>query len=80
MSKPRRSARAYDQSHKIDITQHVDPTRTFTTVLITDKDIAGVGVSKRNSEDPVNFEVGYRLAYARALRDLADNIERQVQT
>lgn len=75
-----RTSRAYDLTHELFVTQHVDASRTFTTVMVTDKDFSGIGVAKRNHEDPVRFEVGYELAYARALRDLADNLEKAVHT
>lgn len=52
-----------------------DPTETYTVVVISGERYAGVGVAKRNASDPVDPQIGYDIACARALRELADVTE-----
>lgn len=58
-----------------DILTVVDRQKKFTVVSVRSVDFAGVGVSKRNLEDPYDPQTGYDLALARALRDAADHLE-----
>lgn len=60
----------------IDAVINVDPTRTFTTVMLTGDRHAAVGTAKRHPDDPYSAQVGMDIAMARALRDLADKVER----
>jgi len=76
MSTKRRSDISTILVDGMEIIAHVDPTRTFTTVAIGwDDNYGGTGTAKRNPEDDYDADVGLKLALARALRDLADNIE-----
>lgn len=56
---------------------------TTTEVFIIDPEDAtkalGRGVARRRKGDPRDVQVGHELALARALRDMADDIEKAVQ-
>lgn len=58
---------------------HVDPTQTWTTVTVRGDRFVGVGNAKRNPRDPADPQIGLDHAAARALRDLADQIERNIE-
>lgn len=75
-------------SHKVDdipallistAMVHVSTDREFTTVVLEGQyegeTVGGMGAAKRNRADKYNETVGRQLAFSRALRDLADNIE-----
>lgn len=75
-------------SHKVDdipallistAMVHVSTDREFTTVVLEGQyegeTVGGMGTAKRNRTDKYNETVGRQLAFSRALRDLADNIE-----
>lgn len=57
------------------ISVHVDPTDTFTTVVMVGERYGAIGTAKRNPRDKFNPQTGVDLALARALREMADNLE-----
>lgn len=58
---------------------HMDRTRTFTTVQLSSGDWSGLGVAKRHPNDKHNAQAALDLATARALRDIADDMETQAR-
>lgn len=60
---------------ELDAQVYVDPTETFTVVTISGERYTGVGVSKRNPADSYDAQVGWDIACARALRELAEITE-----
>lgn len=79
MSNRSRTSRNYEENAIVAITAHVDGARSYTTTAVEMKGFAGLGVAKRNHQDPVDFDLGRQLSLARALRDLADNIEKELR-
>lgn len=63
------------RSVELDTQVYIDPTETFTVVVVSGERYAGVGVAKRNPKDKPDLQVGYDVASARALRELADQVE-----
>lgn len=67
---------------KIEAFVHVDDTKTFTTATVTltqnGREWNGVGTAKRARGDKFSEPIGTSLAMARALRDLATDIEDEV--
>jgi hypothetical protein len=61
---------------------HVDSTKTFTTVVVTLTQGArfwtGIGTAKRARGDKFSEPIGTSLAMARALRDVAEDMEGEV--
>lgn len=57
---------------------HVDDAQIFTTVTICAPSgrFTGVGVAKRNPRDTFDMQVGMDIAAGRAMRELADETER----
>lgn len=75
------SSESYDDIITIQVSVHVDPTQTYTTVTAEFADgYRAVGTSKRNPDDDVNAELGFTLAAARAFRDIADYYETSGET
>lgn len=60
---------------QLDTQVYVDPTETYTVVVASGSRYTGVGVAKRNPNDPPDRQTGYDIASARALRELADLVE-----
>ena len=60
---------------ELDAQVYTDPTDTYTVVVITGERYTGVGVAKRAASDPVDPQIGYDLASARALREMASLAE-----
>jgi hypothetical protein len=64
-----------DICNDLDMLVHVDETETFTTVLLHGARYGGCGTAKRNPRDPYVEQVGIDIAAARAMRDLAAQVE-----
>lgn len=79
MSNRTRTSRNYDDDVKLVVITHVDGERLFYTTSVELRNHYGLGVAKRNPSDPVDFELGRQLSLSRALRDLADNIEKELR-
>lgn len=60
---------------ELDAQVYVDPTETYTVVVVSGERFTGVGVAKRNPSDPYDAQVGWDIASARALRELAEITE-----
>lgn len=58
---------------------HVRRTGPYTVVEVASRGYWGIGVSKKNPIDKENPVLGYRLAFARALRDYADDYEGKIK-
>jgi hypothetical protein len=54
----------------------IDESGDFTVVTLVGKRFAASGAAKRNPRDPLDRQVGVDIASARALRDLADQVEK----
>jgi Domain of unknown function (DUF1876) len=59
-------------------TVHIDPTETFTTVVLVGDRYFGIGTAKRNPRDKHDPQVGVDIALARAYREVADRLEKGV--
>lgn len=65
-----------ERKQEFKATIHVDSSQQFTTVIIEGARFAGLGTAKRHPDDTFDLQVGTDIASARALRDLADQLER----
>lgn len=61
---------------KPEIIANIDQDEVFTTVVLVGERWTGIGVAKRNPRDVFDAQLGYDVAFARALRELADVTER----
>jgi hypothetical protein len=72
-----RKSERVDFEVTLEVSVHVDATRTFTVAAISSVTedgmlVEGIGVAKRNPEDEFDLKVGWGLAIKRALNDMAD--------
>lgn len=70
-----------DLIFEVEAVVNVDSSKTFTTVAATlvqgRTEWTGIGTAKRARGDKYNEDLGITLATARALRDIAEDLERQ---
>jgi hypothetical protein len=70
-----------DLDFEVEAVVHVDSTKRFTTVAVTlsqgRSEWVGLGTAKRAQGDKYNEDIGVTLATARALKDLAEDLERE---
>lgn len=59
-----------------NFTVHIDSSRTYTTVVMVGDRYGALGTAKRNPRDRHDPQIGVDVATARALRDMADQIEK----
>jgi hypothetical protein len=59
------------QKMEFDAQVYVDPTETYTVVVVSGERYTGVGVAKRNAADDFDLQTGFDLALGRALKELA---------
>lgn len=73
---------AEELNAEIEAHIHVDDTKTFTTAAVTltqnGREWTGIGTAKRARGDKFSEPIGTSLAMARALKDLATDIEDEV--
>lgn len=69
------NGRARFSTLELDTQVYVDPTETYTVVVLSGERYTGVGVAKRFPKDPIDPQIGFDLASARALRELANLTE-----
>ena len=79
MSNRTRTSREYSDTVDVNVNTHVDGERLFYTTSVELSGYFGLGVAKRNPADPVDFNLGRQLSLSRALRDLSDNIEKELR-
>ena len=65
-----------DGAAKFGFALHVDPTKSYTTVILTGERYVGLGTAKRNPCDTYDRQTGIDIAMSRALRELADAMEK----
>jgi len=75
---------AQDLFFAVDAALHIDSTKTFTTVSVallqgSQEPFKGLGTAKRARGDKYNEDIGVTLATARALRDLAEDLEAEAE-
>lgn len=56
---------------------YVDPTKTFTVVVVSGQRFTGVGIAKRNRSDKYDEQVGLDVALGRALQNLGAETEKR---
>jgi hypothetical protein len=61
---------------ELDTQVYVDPTDTFTVVVVSGERYTGIGVAKRNAADDFDLQTGFDIAIARALKELASYTEK----
>jgi hypothetical protein len=61
----------------LDMQYYVDPTKTFTVVVVSGQRFSGVGVAKRNRSDKYDEQVGLDVALGRALQNLGAETEKR---